>query len=70
MTGEFGQGCGDVGGVRRRLESRHGRRRDFKAEIKPEKPVRTWKGCGMQAPSNQNHGAKLQHVQQILWGKY
>lgn len=42
MTGEFGQGRRDLGGVRR-LESRHGRWRDFKAEIKPVKPVRT---CG------------------------
>lgn len=47
MTGKFGQGRGDVGEVRR-LESCHGRRRDFKAEIRPEEPMRTWKVCGMQ----------------------
>lgn len=48
MTGEFGQGRGDVGGVRR-LESQHGRWRNFKAEIKLVKPVRSWNdgGCRM-----------------------
>lgn len=53
MTGEFGQGRGDVGGVRR-LESQHGKWRDFKAEIKLVEPLRSWNDGGCRTPLIRN----------------